>query len=1046
MNLNMNIMLRLSLLMGLLLLSACANAGPVRNRHVLWSEAELTTLRNMPGEIIHSQYERLDDEALWNLMLSTTTKRTHSVNWPKGCPLHGKILHRYAWKLDPIEHPRQVQCPLGKEWYPNENFPDTSDGYKAPDGAVYNFVSYYAFWVYQREIMAFTSGGGDHALKKLTTAYLRTGNGQYAHKAAILLTRIALEMPNATAKRNRCLKGNYGHWQGLISDYVWESRNAGLLARYYDIIRDAIDEDEKLIAFIRTKIPELDSGPKIREYIEDELLRVMAQAIIDETLDGNPGYPQYSGALLAAVLNDFDSEKHSNSRNIMEWLYYGWGQFRFMFSNFLLPDGGGMESLSYSKMMLDLLPTIEVIERYRKLAPDRLPEDRYPDMRHHVKVRKLLDFQIDTWDQGAMLAGIGDCGGNLNASEAKPKRRTDWLLDRLFAFNLGYQWYQDPRYARVLVQDDGTVLGEGPVKPIDAAPLKQAAAKAGLGYHQQTKLLDNYGIAFLRSGTEKNPRTVWLYYGEGRVHHHVDPLNLGLFAGRRDLLPELGYPRNMRFPWRSWESDIWAHNTVIVDEGWPFPPYSYGITHTPHGRVERMHDWRDRKSGLGVQAVQITVPVTSVFQREGAPEISRYRRTVVLVDVSESKSYVVDFFEVAGGREHHLKWSFPEGEVLIEGVTLRARPGTVAGEDVPFASTYKSKRFGVNAINNLSCLENVRRGPAQTPYTATWTCRDDAKTHLRITQLPERETEAIVAEGRHPANRDYYKVTFALARRKGEAPLTSRYATILEPYQDTPCIRKVERLETADSPKMLAVRVTTTQGEDVIVINGRKGMRIATTDIETDAALAVVRKTINGTITGFMSGGTLLAAGDRHVIADRTEMTMRIQTVAHDACEIGVGLPREIDLLDRWLHIGNELRSSTYRVMAQRRDAGERLVLTLDRSALLAEGMVRGTKDGVILNDVQMPIGGVRRGRVVSRMMSGATIQCGKTRYRVKNVEYGNYYTKRSGWNVQIDRNYHPHATKTQLARDFPSGNIFAIYDYAPGDTVTVISDSRLIR
>ena len=1029
----------------LIIAAVCArsHAGPVKNRRTLWSGAELTKLRNAPGEAPRSRYEDLEDEALWNLMVSTTHKRTHCVNWLKGCPVHGRIRRRYMWKLDPVNHPGQVQCPLGGEWYPNKDYPDDGDGYRAPDGSIHHFKRYYAFWVYEREIMAFKGCGGDNALEKLTTAYLKTRDRNYPHKAAILLTRIALEMPNSTTKRNRCLKGAYGHWAGLISDYVWEARNAGLLARYYEIIHDAIDDDAELVAFIKTKIPELDSGPKIREYIEDKLLRVVAQALIDETLDGNPGYPQYSGAILAAVLDDFDSGKHPNSADILEWLYYGWGQFRFMFSNFLLPDGGGFESLGYSKMMLDLVPTVDVIERYRALVPDKLPASRYPDLRRHPKVRKMLDFQIDTWDQGGLLPGIGDGGGNMRGVARDPVHRTDWHSRRLFAFTLGHRWYEDPRYARVLVQDDGTVLGQGPVLPLDAEALKKAAADAPDGHHRATMLLDNYGIAFLRGGPEEHPRTIWVYYGEGRVHHHVDPLNLGLFAWRRDLLPELGYPRNMQFPWRAWESDIWAHNTVIVDEGWPYPSHHYGITHTPHGRVEFMHDFRDPETGLGAQAVRIAVPVMSVYRRDGAPEISQYERTVVLMDVARDKFYVVDFFEVAGGKEHHLKWSFPQGVMAISGVALQARPGTVAGEHVRFATVYDSKRFGRKAVHNLSCLGKVRRGPARGPYRATWTAADDPAVHLRITQAHEPGTEAIFAEGRHPAKPDLYTLTFSLARRTGAAPLRSCYATVLEAYKGEPCVQGVERLDVAGAPDAVALRVTTDRGVDVIVVNAQNGARIPSESIDTDAALAVVRRTADGKVEGFLAGGTRLAAGGRRVTAQRPTVKARIRALDREAQEISVELPRRLDLTGRWIQVGNEDRQSTYRVTAQRTDAKGMTVLTLDRTSLLAEGVVKGVRDGLILNDVQIPLGGLMRGRVVSRMLSGATIECGICRYRVGNVEYGNYYRKRDNWNVHIDRR-HQDATVRKLTLDFPTRAVFAIYDYAPGDTVTVVTEALM--
>ena len=93
-----------------------AHAQPVKQRRTLWSAEELAAMKDpafKPGK-----YGAVDAEVMWRLLPSTTLKRAHSVNYKKGCPVHGQNRRRYSWTLDPINHPGQVRCAKGGEWYP----------------------------------------------------------------------------------------------------------------------------------------------------------------------------------------------------------------------------------------------------------------------------------------------------------------------------------------------------------------------------------------------------------------------------------------------------------------------------------------------------------------------------------------------------------------------------------------------------------------------------------------------------------------------------------------------------------------------------------------------------------------------------------------------------------------------------------------------------------------------------------------------------------------------------------------------------------------
>jgi hypothetical protein len=1005
----------------LVLLTSIGQGDPVKTRRTLWTDDQVAAMRARGGDVDPGPYAALDDEQLWELMPPTTIPRKAAVDQFNRCPVHGILSTIYAWKRDYIHHPYQLQCPIGDEWYPNDEYPDDGGGYVGDDGRTYHFIRFYAHWAYLDAVC-------DGALPQLSTAYLHTGNRDWAHKAAVLLTRVAQQMPNNTDKADRCYGGTYGHWQGLITDYVWESIRLTNHAEAYERIFDAIDDDAELAAFIQTKIPALDTGPKIRAYIEDNLLRVGGRAIIDETLDGNPGFPQYSGLTIAAVLDDDASSKHPDSRDLVEWLYYGWGDARFMLNNFLHRDGGGMESPAYSRILIELMLAAERMETYRTSSEIDWPLDRYPNMWAYPKVRAMFDFNIAIHVQNRFLPEIGDSGYGWYNHAERPSTNVAWKERHDNAYDFAYERYQDPRYARVVVGDDDVLQS---TRSLDQSQVQRRiddAHQVGDLFKHNTALLDGYGMALLYGGNDANQRTLWCYYGDGRVHHHTDPLHLGLFAFNRRLLSDLGYPLQLAAPYRSWAAHIWTHNTVVVDGNYPFTPGNWGITHTPHGRVQRMHQWD------GVQLIEIALPMDKVNQFDGAPNIDTYKRTLAMLDVGTDQFYAIDIFDVRGGREHHLSYHFQPGDVQIDGAELQARPGTLAGEDVAYAGQMMSLKGYEHYYDPRSCMTNVRRGATGDRYATTWTHPDADDVHLRLTHLAQPGDEAILTDGRPPADPDKYTLVFDLLRREGDAPLASRFVTIIEPFADEPVIRLVQRLPVEGNAT--ALRIETAAGVDVVIV-GEDGTvkRVASENIVTNAQAAIVRRH-DGDTALMMSGGTQLRAGDASIRQSSLRARTSILAVDREANQIVVQSPRGQSWGGRWIHIGDDHRS-TYRVIAEQRD-DNRVRLTLDTTSLLAQGVVRGVRDNVVLNDVQMPLGGLMDGKVVALSLSGATIECGGHTRAIDNVEYGNYYRKRDNWNVHLQGN----TPAARLGEMFPQGAIFSIFDYGVGDPVNVVAEA----
>src|SRR5690606_29303967 len=75
-------------------------------------------------------------------------------------------------------------------------------------------------------------------------------------------------------------------------------------------------------------------------------------------------------------------------------------------------------------------------------------------------------------------------------------------------------------------------------------------------------------------------------------------------------------------------------------------------------------------------------------------QASLYRRNLIMVDVDDKQSYVVDFFRVSGGKRHDYSLHGPPGMVsTLNGVWSDQQKGTFAGEDVKLGHLYDDSKL-----------------------------------------------------------------------------------------------------------------------------------------------------------------------------------------------------------------------------------------------------------------------------------------------------------------------------------------------------------------
>jgi hypothetical protein len=787
-----------------------------------------------------------------------------------GCPKCGEKILRFSdsWRLDPAGKPWKVQCPSCSEIFPKNDFaafyataldaqglfrrgqgdrtllfntehPDprdplhrlyVDDGYGMRDeqGNVHHIVAYYNDVVRWRSVL--------QAVSSLARAYTCTGEVRYAHKAAVLLDRIADVYPDmdyAPWHRLGFQHSQGGSGQGRIVGCISECYVGKELASAYDRVYDGIREDPELLAYIRKKAARYQMAPRknaeeLCRHIEDHLLLEFLRSCKDGRIAGNLGMTHTCAATAAIAL-----DRPEESSRWLDWVFDprfpGWGGpggIPWVLVQGLDSDGMGGEcggyGLIWSRSLIELAELLAAYPKYR----------RHDMVRDYPKLKQCFFIEARLLCLDAVMPPIGDSGNTGGWGRPGPATH----------FAQGFKLYNDPRLAELAWR-----YAEGNAarlrRPTDifedeAASLpSRIAAIAGRMSPPplQCEHLGRYGQAVLQTPSRTNGRAVWIHYGYGKGHSHADTLNLGLYAKNIDMLPDLGYPAYTgSFPERiAWTSNTISHNTLLIGDA--------GSRPSPGGKISLF------ASAPPLRVIDVASP--------GAyPSASLYRRQVALIDVSGDDSYVVDVFRARGGTNHRLSWHGPGPKIVVDGVTLEDKPTeTFAGPGITFGQLSGPRGRQLQA-SGFSYLYDVRRshGAAEGVWTADWRAEDlrgriraGAEPHLRLHSLTAC-TEVALGSGDPPQNKagNPRRLGYLIQSRLGPNQ-SSQFVTILEPYDRKPFIRQVRPLKvesTAEAVAVAACAVELENGTTDIVIMCQEPVRTKVEGgIELDGQIGLVR-------------------------------------------------------------------------------------------------------------------------------------------------------------------------------------------------------------
>ena len=275
------------------------------------------------------------DAEIWSLVSGQGVPRGIHVNPDLGCPRCGRQVYECAgnypwivtlarlWKLecpscgavwpendfaalhtsglaaggvfDPARADRTLLCAEPGQAPQHESGAVAVDdglGWVDPAGNRWWFVAYYAHYCIWKELPA--------AAADLARAHLLTGDADHAHKALLILARIADVYPAmdlAPYSEMGLYNSHGGTGQGRIQGCIWETGLASGLADSWAMVEHALDGDAELVEFLTAQEPRWGAArpgdaprntvASIRSHVQNNLLREFISSCRDGRIRGN---------------------------------------------------------------------------------------------------------------------------------------------------------------------------------------------------------------------------------------------------------------------------------------------------------------------------------------------------------------------------------------------------------------------------------------------------------------------------------------------------------------------------------------------------------------------------------------------------------------------------------------------------------------------------------------------------------------------------------------------------------------------------------------
>jgi hypothetical protein len=736
----------------------------------------------------------MSEDELWELMFGNTIERSWMV-WSSGhCPVCGKSVPMYNWKIDAFKYPWKVRCPHCGELFPKNDFakfyqsgleehgvfnpkladrsllfnaehPDPEDPlhkFCVDDGSGYveddkrwRFIGAYLIYGQWRQMVV--SG-----IRLLAQAFVVTGDPAYSRRAGILLDRVADLYPTFDFGKQGIVYERPAN-RGYVTMWHDACEEALYIALAYDQVFEALRKDGALVKFLSRKAKQYKLKNPKRTF--KHIQRNIEERILYDTLhnrhkiESNFPRTDVTMAVIKAVL------AWPKNRDEIRAMLDG-----------VIKKATSVDGVTGEKGLAGYATygprwLANILGQFTRIEPKFLAEI----YKRHPQLYKTYRFHIDTWCLGQYHPHSGDTGrfatktkGYVGLNFARPGslRPSNFT----FLWNL-YELTNDPVFIQVLYHANDNSVEGLPYDILASDPeafqkdVAAIIAREGKNPRLVSVNKQQWHLAIMRSGEGKDARAVWLDYDAGGAHGHYDGMNLGLYSNGLDLMPDFGYPPVHHGGWRgtkfTWYLGPASHNTVVVNG------------QRQKKGAGRTTLWAD---GKRFHAIRASAPALISGKQ--------YERTVAVIDTSENDFYVVDIFRVVGGRDHAKFFHSHFGKIKSHGLSL--------GPAKPYGHGTQ--------------MRNFKYDPKPDPgWRIDWIVEDRYKyltphsgVHLRYTDLTSG-AQAYTAEGwiftDISGSREATWIPRVMVRRQSKkAPLASAFAAVIEPYEKTANIVRIRRL------------------------------------------------------------------------------------------------------------------------------------------------------------------------------------------------------------------------------------------------------------
>lgn len=740
-----------------------------------WARSQLAALERTARAVL----PRLTPAYLEQMIPATTPGDSKFTPCP-GCRDQGKPVHPHGlWTWRP-EQPEQLTCDVCRTVFPHAAYPETVElrtTWGRPQTLTYYGGEPFVIFSYKTGRPSFSANIRARKVahlagvaRTLAETYLLTGDVVYAQAVRPILLRFAAcypfwlvhtgygeyaDLPPRVAAQSilqlpadeLCPPPNRPD-RKLHTGY-WTAGRASGVGQESGFVRRVLEAYD-FTCTARTAAGAPVYTDEERRTIERDLLLESTLLLVADKQINNKSVGNRTAAALVGL-----GVGHAGL------VRFGWEGFQRTVDDWFLPDGTTSESPAYALMTLsnvwDLAQALRGYSDppgYRDAAGRRI--ERFDPYRGTAYER--------VW-----TATFNGLQGDLRFPPYADSYTTT-TLSPLFAELMVANYPERPEYLALLRETCGPGLTRG------MSPLALYYREPGLETRPAPRLTlpdwvsPELRIGHLRTGDDGRESLLLLSASRWGVHHHLDSLNLTYWKEGAEVLSDLGYLWD--HPRKAQTSRTVAHNTVLLD-----------------GRDQVS---RERGGEIDFFRADTHVKVMQASS-QAYPDARRYRRTAALIDHGAGRSYVVDCFEVEGGRTQDFVYHASAAAVRLTDATASATPS------LP-----------------LYDFTAVRRLEAAGAWRATWTAGRDLT--CVAWNLPQAGEQAFVADGwgqRDWRNSDLgTTLPYVVRRTEGEGP--KRFVSVFAAHSGPEALVKAVRLD--DTAGTLVIE--TTLGTDFVALPG----------------------------------------------------------------------------------------------------------------------------------------------------------------------------------------------------------------------------------